>query len=306
MVLLLGLTTAVAEDTTKVEKGWAFSGFFQQNLNQVSFTNWAAGGENSFSTTTRARVNANYKHERITWENYLDVSYGIVKIENTPMRKNTDQIDLFSKAGRSINENLSYSAILNFQSQFDKGYKYPNDSVVVSRFMAPAYVTVALGIDYKPLEYLSFFLSPATGKFTFVTNQELADQGAFGVDPAEFDEQGNKIKDGRNVNPEFGALLRIEFEKEVLTNVKVNSRIVLFNNYTDSDVSNRKNTDVDWLTSINMPINEYITANIGFQLLYDHDIKMPKTITQNGEEVEIMRPTTQFRQQFGLGLVYNF
>jgi len=31
-----------AQDTTDVEKPWKFTGFFQQNLNQVSFTNWAA------------------------------------------------------------------------------------------------------------------------------------------------------------------------------------------------------------------------------------------------------------------------
>ncbi len=276
----------LAEDTDEPASNWKFTGFFQQSLNQVAFTNWAAGGENSFSSTSQARFDANYKKERYSWENYLDLQYGIIKISDNPLRKNVDKIDLFSKLGREINDNLSYTAILNFQSQFDKGFSYPNDSVVVSRFMAPGYLTAALGIDYKPFDYLSIFASPATGKFTFVLDDELSAAGAYGVDP------------GKNVNPEFGAMVRIEFTKEVVTNVNVNSRIVLFNNYTDSDVSNRKNTDVDWLTQINMPINTFLTVTAGFHLLYDHDIKIDKGDGRVG-------PTTQMRQQFGVGFVYN-
>jgi len=285
-----------ASDTTHIETPWKFSGFFQQNLNQVSFTNWAAGGEGSFSSTSNARINANYIKDKLNWESYLDMSYGIIKTEDTPLRKNTDKIDLFSKIGRSINSKVNSTAIINFQSQFDKGYKYPNDQDIVSNFMAPGYLTLSLGFDYKPVSYFSIFFSPTTGKFTFVLDETLSAAGAYGVDP------------GKKLNPEFGALLRMEFEREVMTNVKVNSRIILFNNYTDSDVSNRKNTDVDWLTGINMPINKYITANVGFHLLYDHDIKIPKFgENELGERVELYkRPTTQFKQLLGIGLVYSF
>jgi hypothetical protein len=285
-----------ANDTLTVVSPWKVSGFFQQNLNQVSFTNWAAGGEGSFSSTSNVRLNANYAKDKLNWESYLDMSYGIIKTEDTPVRKNTDKIDLFSKIGRNINSKLNATAIFNFQSQFDKGYKYPNDQDVVSRFMAPGYLTLSLGFDYKPVSYLSIFFSPTTGKFTFVLDEALSAAGAYGVDP------------GEKLNPEFGALMRIEFDKEVMTNVKVNSRIILFNNYTDSDVSNRKNTDVDWLTGINMPINKYITASVGFHLLYDHDIKIAKFgENELGERVELYRrPTTQFKQLLGIGLVYNF
>ncbi len=295
IIFFINYISVFAADTTRVVSPWKLSGFFQQNLNQVSFTNWAAGGENSFSSTTNARFNANYDRNRIKWENYLDLSYGIIKIENTSLRKNTDKIDLFSKIGRSLSPKINFSSVLNFQSQFAPGYKYPNDVDVVSRFMAPGYLTVAVGFDYKPVEFLSVFFSPITGKFTFVLDDNLSEAGAFGVNQ------------GKNLNPEFGALMRIEFNKEVITNVKVNSRIVLFNNYTDSDVRNRKNTDVDWLTTINMPINKYLTASVGFHLLYDHDIKIPKYEKRNGEQVLLYsRPTTQFKQQLGIGLVYNF
>lgn len=296
------------QDTTKTEN-WELSGFFQQNLNQISFTNWAAGGENSVSSVTLARFDAKYKHDKISWDSYIDLSYGIIKTEDTPLRKNTDKIDLFSKFGYGLNDKWSLSTLANFISQFDEGFNFPNDSVVVSRFMSPAFLTGSVGFDYKPFDFLSVFISPATGKFTFVLDQELANAGSFGVEPAVFNEEGILISKGENLNPEFGSLVRISFDKEIFTNVVVQSRATFFNNYTDDDVSNRKNTDVDWETNINMPVNKYITVVLGFHLLYDHDIKIPKMGNDpvTGEEVVLYsRPTTQFKQQMGIGLVYKF
>jgi hypothetical protein len=295
-----------AQEEPDTLQGWSFSGFFQQNLNQVSLTNWAAGGENSFSSSSKARFDANYLNDPFSWESYADIAYGIVKLEDNPIRKNADKIDLFSKVGRAITPRTSLSSIFNFISQFGKGYQYPEE-ILISRFMAPGYLTIALGIDYKPWDFFSIFISPATGKFTFVLDQDLANAGAFGVDPAELDQQGNILVEGQNIRSEFGALARLEFKKEVLTNVNVNSRITLFNNYTDSDVNNRKNTDVDWLTSITMPINRFISASIDFHLIYDDDIMIPKFETIQGERVQVgERPTVQLMQAFGLGLTYNF
>jgi hypothetical protein len=281
-----------AQEDTAAVKLWKHNVFLSQQLNQVSFTNWAAGGENSFASTSIIALGANYAKDKNTWENKLDLSYGIVKMQDTPMRKNEDKIDFLSKFGRKVTEKLSASALLNFRSQFDAGYKYPNDSVVVSRFLAPGYLLASLGFDYKPVEYLSIFVSPATGKFTFVLDDDLAAIGAYGVDP------------GKNVNPEFGALASIAFAKEVFENVRLASKVDLFNNYTDADKSNRKNTDVNWETTLNLKVNRFITASMGFNLIYDHDIPIVVGETPAGDP--ITGPRTQFKQLFGIGLSYSF
>jgi hypothetical protein len=304
-IAFFSLITLAQEEADTVQ-GWSFSGFFQQNLNQVALSNWAAGGENSFSSSSKARFDANYLRESYLWENYVDLAYGFVKLEDNPLRKNADKIDLFSKLGKSITPRTSLSSIFNFVSQFGNGYQYPEE-ILISRFMAPGYLTIALGIDYKPWGFLSIFVSPATGKFTFVMDQDLANAGAFGVDPAEMDQQGDIIVEGQNIRSEFGALARLEFKNEVLTNVNVNSRITLFNNYSDSNVSNRKNIDIDWLTSITMPINRFISASIDFHLIYDDDIMILKYETIQGVLVQVgERPAVQLMQAFGLGLTYNF
>ena len=38
----------------------------------------------------------------------------------------------------------------NFRTQIAKGYKYPDKDHPISTFMAPAYLTTSLGMDYKP------------------------------------------------------------------------------------------------------------------------------------------------------------
>lgn len=262
----------------QVERPWKYSGFFSQQINQVSFSNWAAGGENNLSSTSILNLGADFKGEKASWENKLEMAYGIIKTAEADARKSQDRIDFVSKYGRNIASHLQASALANFKSQFAAGFNYPNDSVVVSRFMAPGFLLLALGLDYKPFDFLSIFISPATGKFTFVMDQVLSDQGAYGVDP------------GKNINPEFGAMASITFKKDVMENVNLSSKLDLFNNYTDSDNDNRKRVDVNWQTSVNMKINRFLSASAMLHMIYDHDIVSD----------------VQMQQMVGVGLSYSF
>ncbi len=296
MGILFVFPLIAAADEAEVENDkeeWVFSGFFSQQLNQVSFSNWAQGGENSIASTSVINLTANMKRERFTWENRLNMAFGILKTEDTPLRKNEDRLHLISKTGRELSPRFSTSVLLDFRSQFYKGYNYPNDSVVVSRFMSPGVLTTSVGMEYKPWEFLSVFLSPASGKFTFVLDQELSDKGAFGVDK------------GSNVRAEFGALLSLMFDKEVFEDISVESRLTLFNNLIDEDSSNRKNTDLDWETSINMKINRYITASFFVHMIYDHNTPIP-VLDDDGLETGDFKKKLQVKQMLGLGLSYRF
>ncbi len=293
--LHFNIKNSYADETTEAtendEGPWIFTGFFSQQLNQVSFSNWVQGGDNSFASTSLVNLSLNYKKERFVVENRLNLAYGILKIEDRPLRKNEDRIHFLSKGGREVSQNLSTSYLLDFRTQFTKGYKYESDETkeLVSNFMAPGNLSLSFGLDYKPLEYLSIFFSPASGRLIFVRDQDLANAGAYGVKPAEYDDAGNMIKEGENLNAEFGILANIMFSKEVYEDIMVESRLTLFNNLVDDDKSNRKNTDVDWETSINIKINRYITASFHLHLLYDHD-----TIKK-----------TQTKQLLGIGLSYR-
>lgn len=289
-------------------KPWKTNGYASITFNQTSFSNWVRGGDNSVAATGLFNLNSNYNKGNFSWENTVDMAYGLLTSDEYSMRKTEDKIDFNSKLGyKTPVKNTFYTAIVNFKSQFADGYDYPNDSVVVSSGLAPAFIITSIGIDYKPSENLSVYLSPVTGRYIIMNNQTLANQGAYGVDPAVYDEQGNLIEEGKKFKADFGAYATVELKFDLMENVKFKSKLDLFNNYTDENPDNRKNIDVNFESALFMKVNKYISANIFLQLLYDHEQKVPVYERIDGEKVVVgASPKLQIKQILGIGLTYNF
>lgn len=306
IILALGLSistlTVVAQDTlTPQDTIWRKGGIASLNFTQVSLNNWSAGGESSVSGIAIFNYFANYKKGKNTWDNNIDLAYGLTQNGKDDPTKVEDKIDLATKYGHQAFKDWYYSAMLGFKSQFSEGFNYPNDSVTISDFFAPAYITLALGMDYKPNEHFSLLLAPITGRIIIVENQDLADFGAFGVDPAEYDVNGVKVKDGENVRYEFGALLKAMFNKDILENVNFQTKLELFSNYLEDP----QNVDVNWEMLFAMRVNKYITASLSTQLIYDDNTLI--TIDENDDGIiEDVGPRTQFKEVLGVGVAYKF
>src|ERR1700749_2969213 len=185
LVMLTGLTKAqdtktdanslhdeaakLKANTDTSSKHWKKGGTISFNGQEVSLTNWAAGGQGAISLGSLASVYFNYKKGNWIWNTNLNLAYGIIKNGSSKdWLKTDDRNQLTSKAGRKAFKNGYYSVLGDFKTQFAPGYNYPNDSVKISNFLAPAYALLAPGLDYEPLPYLSFFISPATGRLTYV------------------------------------------------------------------------------------------------------------------------------------------
>ncbi|MER3329319.1 MAG: DUF3078 domain-containing protein, partial [Candidatus Kapaibacterium sp.] len=149
---------------------WLTKGNAQLLVNQASFTNWAQGGNNSVSGTALLNYSITYDDSLTIWENVFDFGYGLINTDEFGTRKNEDKIDLLSNFNHIAASQLYYTGKFNFKSQFVEGYNYPNDSVEVSNFLAPAFVILSAGMTYKPDADFSFYLSPATGKMTIVND----------------------------------------------------------------------------------------------------------------------------------------
>jgi hypothetical protein len=211
--ILLGFHTLTLAQLTDAEKnlrtqpvdstlGWKTGGIIAINLAQTSLTNWAAGGQNSFATNGIFSAFANYKKGKSVWVNSLDLGYGLLKQgKNSSSHKTDDKFDFLSKYGREAFKSFYYAALLNFKTQMAPGYNYPNDSVKISNFLAPAYLLGALGMDYKPNAYFSAFIAPVTARIIIVNDKTLSDAGAFGVDP------------GKKSKTEFGGYLRLIYTR---------------------------------------------------------------------------------------------
>ncbi len=302
-VLLCGIFSQLfSQDTAPVDTSWKRSAVFNINFNQVSLSNWAAGGESSISGVAIFSYTANYLKDKRSWDNSIDLGYGLIKNGDDDVRKSEDKIELSTKLGHQIHPHWFFSLLLNFKSQFTAGYDYPNDSVKISDFLAPARILLAPGFDYKPNAHFSALISPVSARLIVVANEDLADAGAFGVDPAEFNELGEKIKDGEMLRFEFGALLKAVYEKDVWENVRFKTKLELFSDYLE----NPKNIDVDWEVLLTMKINNYLSAQINTQLIYDDNTKLPVEDTTGDGIKNKVGPRTQFKELFGLGLTFKF
>jgi len=198
-------------------------------------------------------------------------------------RKNDDKIDLSSMYGLKATEKWYYSAMFTFKTQFSDGFDYMEDTtLLLSGFLAPAYTSIGLGMSYKPVDFVSIYLSPVTARWIIVNDQELSNRGAFGVEP------------GENVKSEFGAFVHAEMAKDVTKTLNLKTKLELFSDY----LNNPQNIDVYWDFFATLAINSWLAVTLNTTLIYDNDVMI---IDNDGN----VGPRTQFREVFGIGLTYN-
>ncbi|MCD7899217.1 MAG: DUF3078 domain-containing protein [Bacteroides sp.] len=284
--LLLSVIMVKAQtDEQGYEDGkWVLKGVTGINISQSSFSNWSAGGENSLAGNIFLNGSLVRKSGNWLWQNTLVLDYGLSKTKSTGNRKTSDVINFATQLGYTTDNKWFYTIMGDLKTQFYKGYNYPNKDVYISKFFAPAYSNISLGMEYRPKANYSIYLSPVAGKMTFVTDDLLSDSGAFGVDP------GDKFK------AEFGAYFKARMEQTIMENVNLVTTADFFTAYDKSF----GNVDINWDVLISMKINKFLSANINTTLQYDDDVKY---INSAGEKEG---PKVQFKEIIGVGLSYNF
>jgi hypothetical protein len=271
-------------------KGWKKGGVINISTAQTSLTNWAAGGQSSIAIGGLLSLFAHNKQEKSLWENYLDIAYGSMKQgKDAGWWKTDDKIDFTSKYGLKAAEKFYYAGLVNFKTQLTNGYNYPDDEVKISGLFAPAYLLGALGIDYRPGENFTLFFAPVTLKMTFVNDNDLADAGAFGVDP------------GDHLRSEFGGYLRAFLKKDLMENITFQTKVDLFSNYLD----NPECIDVSWEALLSMKVNKFISATLSTHLLYDDDVDIAIDSNDDGTDDEF-GPRVQFKEVLAIGFSMKF
>lgn len=285
-------------DEAARDSSWKTGGTVGLNFSQVHLENWASGGQSSISANGLVNLFANYTKGKGTWDNTLDIAYGLLRQgQNGVVLKTDDKIDFASKYGHKATEHWYYSGLLNFRTQFAPGYNLvngvPDKTNVISDFLSPAYMLASLGMDYKPNDKFTAFISPTTYKMTVVMDSALSAVGAFGVDP------------GTNVRSEIGGYVRMAYNTNLVENVGLMTRIDLFSNY----LNNPENIDINWEVLISMKVNKFMSATISTQLLYDNDVTLQKKdpIVEDGVVIDSGRgPGVQFKEVLAIGFSYKF
>lgn len=285
----------------------SFHGSFGLNINQLALSNWAAGGENS--ATGKAFANFELLDRKKAFEQKLTGSFafGISRFADKRIEKSDDKIDLTYSLSLNSKTQWNVTTVATFNTQFANGYKYPNDSTVISSFFSPAYLTLSAGYSYKTKnDRFQVFLSPLAGKVTFVMNQDLADAGSFGVKKGYYDQDSVWIP-GENIAAAVGVNVIINYKQPIGKNITYTTTFNGFYNYTEKRDDNLARFDFNWENNIDFTITKYIKTILFVHLKYDHNTTFPVYETINGEETVIDNiPKLQFKESLGIAFVHKF
>ena len=241
------------------------------NLSQIAFSNWAKGGENSFTWTILSDFDLKYFNDNWTLRNEFDISYGRTKLGGSSFRINNNEINLESvlayKVGWIVDPFLGNS----IRTQVTNGYDYeknPDKSIV--DFFDPAYVTQSFGFTYDKL-------SVGTTRFGIALQETFTNVHTQYSDDIETD----KVE---NFKFETGIESVTNGEMLIDTNIRLKSKLRLFTRFESLDV-----WDVYWDNKFVSKLNSYLQVNFDVVIIY--------------EKSQSLR--TQAKEAFQLGITYT-
>jgi hypothetical protein len=254
---------------------------FGVNFNQAAFSNnWSSGGVNSLALGTAFSYKSDYTRDDKNYVSELIMQYGKQKNRDQLERKTADRIFWDHKVGLKLSRSWNFFGSVNFESQFEKGYSFSKNSAgkevrtLLSRFMAPGYLTESVGFEYKPVKYFFLRIGTGTARQTFVLDTSL-----YRTNPKNFG-----VKPGSHFRNELAFQLVSSFEKDIAKNLNLKSRYVMFANYEHLQAIDHR-LDL----TLTARVNKLINVAISGVALYDDD---------TGNRV-------QASQTMSLGLVYK-
>ena len=316
------------------DKIWKFSGVTGLNAAATSLSNWAAGGNDNINGVIFGRLRLLYHKDKIAWDNNLDLEYGMSYIDqkDDKIQKSSDRIKFNSKVGYEFAPKWYAAALLGFNTQFALGRSYEgknDDNPIISKFFAPAYTDVSVGVDWKPNDIFSVYMSPIAGRFTTVAvSDAMSEKYSYLNDgkPLEIvlKEKYAVWKYDDNDKPNFDSNTRAELGFSVkaamnysIKDLKVTSTLGLYTPYawdskminigTDEEPIMRRrdngrcigNFDVDWDLALSYQLFKCLQMTFSTSMKYYNGVMIAD---KDGNEAERL----QFKTILGVGVGYNF
>ena len=244
--------------------------------NMTAFDNWAAGGQNTTSGRGTLWLRDQYRRDKLWIINQVDTRYGISYIDKVSF-KNEDELRYAFMALWQFSRTWAYSFTVNFRTQYTDGFVSPTDRTLISSFMAPGYLDVALGATFKKENFpISFTISPVATSTMTVFNTQLSNQGLNGINP------------GDKVRTLVGSSFKADYDQSFIDKaLRVRSSLYSFCDY-------KMPPNARWETTVSYSLGKYLTASLYWLLFYDPYATTP------------MPKKLQSTYTAGLGLVYNF
>lgn len=243
-------------------------------LAQISFTNWAGGGDNALSWTVTADGKSVRDEQRSTWTTSYKLAFGQARISDIGLRKTEDRIELESIFTLKVNPYVNPYGAAAIKTQFARGYKYdtpvPGTNTPVSKFFDPAYLTQSVGAGWQPRSEIKTRLGIALRE-TFA-NQFAA---LYTDDTATPTLEKSKV--------EGGAESVTDIEWKLAENILFTSKIEIFAAFKTFD-----RMDIRTDNKLTFTVNKYISAMFNVQIVNIAPF-----------------PRTQVKETIALGFTYN-
>ena len=245
-------------------------GSFQTSA--LQFDNWTAGGDNTFSGLATLFVHHRYKQSKFAHDLTVNARYGINYIDNMAF-KNVDELKISEVMSWDIQGSWSYSATLNFRTQFGDGYESRTDQTLISAVLSPGYMDVSVGFTYAPSGApFKVTLSPIAGNMITMLDDRLYQQGLNGV-PA-----GERVYS--SIGPSINASFDKKFWKE---RVRYRSTLYLFTDIVTPPTAR-------WDNWLDLNLSKYLSVKLYGVIYY----------------LESASPRAQYQYSATLGLTYKF
>ena len=277
----------------EVRTPWVVGGEGHVGFSQIYLENWKKGGKSSISSLMVLKGFANYSRAdgKVKWVNIGEFRNGWIRPggKGEDLQKNDDKFEITSRFGVSAFKKWFYSAELNYETQFFRGYDYPKteDSKPISTFMAPARTFMKLGFEYKPQKDFSLLLSPITIKNVYVRDTVLIDQTKFG------------IAENKKSFWEPGLNADLYWKKSITEDITYETKYKMFINYKQPF----RKYDINWESHLIMQLNSYIGIRLNVHFIYDDDVLFP--IYDSNDQKIGEKAKLQIKEYFSIGFTYK-
>jgi len=270
LLFLLFTVICFAQDTSKVViTSKANVGI---NISQISFTNWAQGGENSFTWTLLGNYSITTKSEKWTTKNTFKFAFGRTKLGAQDFRTNDNEFFIETLISKNVGWAVDPFFSNSIRSPITTGYSYKTKVPErIADFFDPGYVTQSLGFTYDKVKGIKSRLGIALQEI--FTNR----QRKFSDNPATKDRvEAFKLETG------IESVTSSEFK--LMENINYKGSLRLFSKF-----ENMKYWDIRWDNLITAKVNDYVNVNFNLLVVYERKQTLK----------------TQIKEALQLGIVYN-
>jgi Protein of unknown function (DUF3078) len=272
LILILASITAYAQTADSTKSRWVPSFVTSLGINQIAFSNWVKGGENSIAWTIMGDLHYDKPGKEWSFKNSVKATYGRSKIGGATYRTTDNDLYIENVAAYDLGWAASPFISNSIRTPLASGFDYKvSPEVEIANFFDPGYITQTIGFTYD--KYPNIVTRLGLGFQEIITNKFT-----------QYSDDPKTKTEIEKLKFETGIESVTDVDYKIEENIVYKSKLRLFSQFKSLDV-----WDVHWDNIIAAKITKYISVNFGYLLIYE----------------KAQSATTQIKEGLQIGFTYN-